>query len=363
MTTPIEIIDCYFVCGTPSNSGGFKYATKENYPLPDEIFHQFDLLPDETTERRTSTREFKIKSGYESFTRAIIEYIRVVPSDGINRGAFVAAGVITGGKNLDKKKSEYLWNISQIHLQLALLRGKDHKFSKEFILDNFEFPKTDPQITENIESFMENLIKENRSLKNRLNASKSKTFTGAGFESNIENNQSYNTGDQHGYQYSEENNSPRSRRINRRGHSNTKLHHKVRYFLINYKKPVLYSLSSIVVILLLAKLLPSVASTLKIALSRDKSQQKISQSSQESTLQRERADYLGLDSNQIQSKNTGADLDQKNDSNLEQSSQLPAYLENTIDDELPVQPQPSDIERESEDSKSIIEERKELLGK
>jgi hypothetical protein len=148
----------FFVCGTPSNRRGFEYVTDTGAKLPGEPSRYLDIFdPQRMSAGRTYVVQSLVIDGRSYSTLTVYEKIN--PNDDrSNRGAFIAAGVLSGeGASLE----DVLWcfcRLMEILAELGGLRSQDNSFPPNFRLKDFAFrePLVRPPVLDLLDAHAQN---------------------------------------------------------------------------------------------------------------------------------------------------------------------------------------------------------------
>ncbi len=149
-----------FVCGTPSNDRGFQYKVLEN-TFSDQSINigsvYLDKYNTKTMKGKKSYILQQIHIDYQEY-KLIVEYRAVIPKDGIDRGAYIAAGVLLKEElTLNKAISLYAL-ISEVHGKLSAHRVKN-QFSHTFNLLKFSFDSALYRSQFNSAFLLDNMLK------------------------------------------------------------------------------------------------------------------------------------------------------------------------------------------------------------
>ena len=136
-----DINKCFFICGTPSNLGGFQYVALDGGALPSQVLPYLDInLNESSRQQGNSIHKFIRESTDDGRDLAIYsEYRSIHPNDTeSNRGAYIAVGCWSFESLHPLQAVAAIRRIQEIHIDLEGLRNSENNsFPPDFKLDKY----------------------------------------------------------------------------------------------------------------------------------------------------------------------------------------------------------------------------------
>ena len=126
----------YYVCGTPSNKGGFQYSTSNGHALPGEPGTYLDRVPNDKL-KEGDYRRIERFTHHDILYTSFTWYKTIEPNDTeYNRGAYIGVGCLTS-QPLEPAQSVAIATIIDL-IQFYLAGQRDHRnrFLPDFSMDS-----------------------------------------------------------------------------------------------------------------------------------------------------------------------------------------------------------------------------------
>ena len=126
----------YYVCGTPSNKGGFQYTTSNGLVLPGEPGTYLDRVPSDKL-KEGDYRRIERFTHHDILYTSFTWYKAIEPNDTeYNRGAYIGVGCLTSQALEPAQSIAISTKIELVQLYLADQRDHRNRFLPDFSMDS-----------------------------------------------------------------------------------------------------------------------------------------------------------------------------------------------------------------------------------